>query len=675
MASKMPKNLKKWIVSALAAVVVVGGGWYFFGPKALGPTQYVLTPVSRDTVIVTVNGTGQVSGVNQIDVKPQVSGVVTDLFVQPGQAVKANDPLFHLDDTTQRQAVRDAQQSVQNARISLQSSQLSLAKLQKPPDAVVLAQDQDAVNQAQRALTKLTEGADANDVANAKADLATEMQSVAISSDGMNPQVVRDAYDNAVGLLQSVAQTLQQSVYDGDAIIGVDNISANLAYNQYLSLLDTTKIQSAKTHYYAAKLAVQNLKKDTDALKATDEDAVTIDRTLSDARDAVNAVGPYLQLVYQTLQNTPTSSNFSATSLGSLESTIQSDISSVSSKQTSVVGQIQAIAQSKTSYQSALLNVQKAQSSLEKLQEPADPKDIATAQEKVLEAQKTLAKLQQGTDTLDIQTAQNQIAQQNLSLSQAQSKLADALTILAEYTVRAPFDGIIADIQAQKAAQASSGAALATILTTQQISKISLNEVDAAKVKTGQRVTLTFDAIPGLTIAGVVSAIDPLGTVTQGVVNYSVTIAFSTQDSRIKPGMSATANIVTNVSLDALVVPNAAIKTLGGSSYVQVLTAPKAASSTTGLKVYTSDTAPQSRPVQVGLASDQETEIVSGLNEGDLVISQTIVPTTAKPATAAGGATSALRATGLGGGAGGFAGGGGGFAGGGTGRGGAAAGR
>lgn len=670
----MKKRPKKWLLVAATTLVVAGAGWYFFGPKALGPTQYVLSPVTRGSVLVTVNGTGQVSGVNQVDVKPQVSGIVKAVYVQPGQAVKTNDPLFLLDDTTQLQAVRDASQSVQNARISLQSSQLSLAKLKEPPDAVNVAQDQNAINQAQRALDKLLQGPDQNDLANAKADLASQQQNVALSSDGVNPQMIRDAYDNAVPALQSVAQTLQQAVYDGDAIIGVDNISANITYVQYLSLLNASKLQTAKFQYPAAKKAVAQLKLDTDALKATNEDTVKIDTLLVEAQTAVNAVSPYLQSVYQTLQSTPTSSNFSQTSLNSLESTVQSDVSSVASKQTAVVSQIQSVSQSRVSYQSALLNVQKAQSSLEKLQEPPDPKDVATAQEKVAEAQQVLAKLQQGTDSVDLQSSQNQIAQQSLSLAQAQGKLADAQTTLAEYTVRAPFDGIVAAIQAQKATQASSGAALATILTTQQIAKISLNEVDAAKVKTGQRVTVSFDAIPGLTIAAVVSAIDPLGTVTQGVVNYSVTIMFSTQDARIKPGMSATATIVTNLSLDTLVVPNAAIKSQGGASYVQVLATPKAASSTTGLQVYTSDQPPQSRPVQVGLSSDQQTEILSGLNEGDLIITQTIVPTTAKPATSANAAgSSALRATGLGG-ASGF-GGGGGFAGGGTGRGGAAAGR
>ena len=665
-----------WLVGTL--VVAAAGGWYFFGPKSLGPTQYVLSPVSRDTVVTTVNGTGQVSGLNQIDIKPQVSGTVTKILVTGGQQVKAGDPLFQLDATTQVQAVRDASQSVQNARLSLQSSQISLAKLKEPADAVALAQAQDAVAQAQHALDKLNQGPDANDLASSQADLASAIQTTKVSDDGVTPQVVRDAYDNAVTNLQSVAQSLQQSIYDGDAIIGVDNTSANLNYVQLLSQLDTSKLAHAKADYYAAKSKAAALKTAADALKATDEDTATIDAVLAQAQLAVNAVAPYLQDVYQTLQNTPTSSQFSQSSLATLESSIQGDISNTSAKQTSLIAQIQAIAQSKTSYQNELLNVQKAQIALQKLQEPPDPKDVADAQAKVSEAQKSLIKLEQGTDPLDISSSQDNVTQAELNLTSAENKLADAQTILGEYTVRAPFDGTIANVVAQVATAGSSGSALATLLSSQQIAKISLNEVDAAKVSVGQKVTLTFDAFPNLTIAGVVTEDDPLGTVTQGVVDYTMTITFQSQNAEIKPGMSATANIITGVSIDTLVVPNAALKTLGGNNFVQVLSDAQAVSSTTAgtQTVYTSKRGPQMKPVSIGLANDQETEILSGVSEGDKIVTQTIVPTAKTTTAASATGASALRvggATGFGGAAGGF--GGGGFTGGGGARGGAGGGR
>ena len=62
------------------------------------------------------------------------------------------------------------------------------------------------------------------------------------------------------------------------------------------------------------------------------------------------------------------------------------------------------------------------------------------------------------------------------------------------------------------------------------------------------------------------SQIDAIGTVSQGVVSYNVQITFDTQDSRIKPGMSASVNIITNTQQNVLTVPNSAVKTKKGTS-------------------------------------------------------------------------------------------------------------
>src|SRR6185503_5946600 len=109
------------------------------------------------------------------------------------------------------------------------------------------------------------------------------------------------------------------------------------------------------------------------------------------------------------------------------------------------------------------------------------------------------------------------------------------------YTVRAPFSGTIAKLSVDKGDQASSGTTVATIISKNQIADLSLNEVDAAKVTVGQKATLTFDAVEDLSIAGAVASVDTLGTVSQGVVSYVVKIQFTTQDERVKPGMSVNA--------------------------------------------------------------------------------------------------------------------------------------
>jgi multidrug efflux pump subunit AcrA (membrane-fusion protein) len=156
-----------------------------------------------------------------------------------------------------------------------------------------------------------------------------------------------------------------------------------------------------------------------------------------------------------------------------------------------------------------------------------------------------------------------------------------------------------------------------------------------------QKVNLTFDAVDSLTISGHVSQIDSLGTVTQGVVNYTVQISFDTQDERIKPGMSVRAAIILDAKADVVVVPNSAVKSFGSQSYVEVVDEPGVDPLQVPATGITLKTTPRQQLVDVGLANDSVTEIVSGLKEGDIVVTQKITPTTANKTSSA--STNAFR--------------------------------
>jgi len=230
------------------------------------------------------------------------------------------------------------------------------------------------------------------------------------------------------------------------------------------------------------------------------------------------------------------------------------------------------------------------------------------------------------------------INDQEIQVEQAENTLSEAKAKLNDYFVRAPFAGVIAEVNAEKGDSVSSGTTLATLITKQRIAEISLNEVDVAQVKTGQKVNLTFDAIEGLEITGQVAEIDSIGTVTQGVVNYNVKIVFDTQDERIKPGMSVSASIITDVKQNVLLVPNSAIKSQGNVYYVETLSGATPTSQTTAnVSGITSNTAPNQQQIEIGSANDSYTEVTSGLKEGDTIISQTITGTSSTSSTQQGG--------------------------------------
>lgn len=136
------------------------------------------------------------------------------------------------------------------------------------------------------------------------------------------------------------------------------------------------------------------------------------------------------------------------------------------------------------------------------------------------------------------------------------------------------------------------------------IASVSLSEVDVSKVKLGQKATLTLDSISGKTFTGKVVNVNQVGSVTSGVTNYPALIQFDTTSTEILPNMAVSANIIIATKTDALVVPSTAIKNQDNQDTVQVVKNDR-------VQVVT---------VQIGVSSDTQTEIVSGLAEGDEVV-------------------------------------------------------
>lgn len=239
------------------------------------------------------------------------------------------------------------------------------------------------------------------------------------------------------------------------------------------------------------------------------------------------------------------------------------------------------------------------------------------------------------TNIASLSTNRNTITSSNYDLEALDLTVKQKEYALADCFVRAPFSGFV-QIDVNKGDTISGS--IGTIVTSQKIATVSLSEVDITKVRVGQKATLTFDAVDGLAITGEVVETDVVGTVSQGVVSYNVKIAFDTEDPRIKSGMSVTADIATEAKQDILVIPSSALKTSGSNSYVETFDLKGAVTDSQGL---TSTQIPQQIIVTTGVSDDTNTEILSGLKEGDKIITQTLTSSVAaKSATSI---TSLLR--------------------------------
>lgn len=272
---------------------------------------------------------------------------------------------------------------------------------------------------------------------------------------------------------------------------------------------------------------------------------------------------------------------------------------------------------------------------------------IENAEQSVVNAEMNLAQAKLSLEQKIEAATPEEVESAQVQIESARVQLQSAQNTLASTVIRAPFDGQIATVGARTGEQVSTGSVIATLITKQQVAKISLNEVDAARVAKGQKVTLIFDAVDELSLTGHVASINPIGTVSQGVVSYEVTIGLDTQDDRIKDGMSVTAAIMIDTKTDVIAVPSSAVKTQGGASYVEVFSKDATFTSVPGQTGMVASEAPVRVSVETGITSDTSVEIVSGISENDIIVVQTIAGSTAQAPASAG---SSLRIPGLTGG-------------------------
>lgn len=211
------------------------------------------------------------------------------------------------------------------------------------------------------------------------------------------------------------------------------------------------------------------------------------------------------------------------------------------------------------------------------------------------------------------------------SLAQAQTALDQAKRNIEKGKLVAPFDGAVAAVNynvgdtvggsggstsnSGVSVSASGAGVVLADPTTLQV-RVTLSEVDVAKIKVGQPAQLTIDALPGNNYNAKVTAIGPVPTVTQGVVNYPVFLSVSNQDSAVKPGMTANLSIEVDRRDNVLLIPTRAVRTQGNQKLVSVL--------------YKEQTIQV--PVTTGLSNETSIEITNGLKEGDEVILQQTTP-------------------------------------------------
>ncbi len=195
------------------------------------------------------------------------------------------------------------------------------------------------------------------------------------------------------------------------------------------------------------------------------------------------------------------------------------------------------------------------------------------------------------------------------AIDSAEAALALAERGLAETRLRAPVAGTIGDLNlvVGQSSAASSPTANVTILPKGALEVVAaFAESDAADIVVGDRASVTFEALPGVEVPATVLAVDPLAaTSTTGLVTYDVRVGMDEVPDGVREGMTASVSVVVDAALGVLRAPQGAITTEGETSTVELL-------ATDGTR--------STVPVTLGIQGDVDTEITSGVREGDVLV-------------------------------------------------------
>lgn len=535
--------------AVISLIIIVIGG--YFGYKNLTEDgeimRYITAAVEKGTLVVSISGSGQVLVSDQINIKTKVSGDVVYVGVDNGQEVKVGTLLVQIDTS-------DAEKEIRDAKTSLETAQLELDELLEPPDELDLLIAENNLAKAKESKQKTKDNLEKsyedgfNDVADAFLDFPTIMGGLKDILFGNDFNLSQDNIDYYAGTIE---------IYDNSAVQYKED--ANNSYQIARGKYDQNFQNYKDASRYSDTEIIENL------IEETYETAKYIAEAIKDVK---NLVDFHKDILVQKGFKVPSAVFTHQNTLDNYTGISNNHISGLLSMRRNI-----------EDYKEAIINNERL----------------------IEELQLSLGGLVAGADSLSIRVKQIAVQQRKDALLDAQEKLAD-------HYIRAPFDGIVAEVNVKKRESISSGNIAVTFITEQKIAEITINEIDVAKVEVGQKTTITFDAIEDLSITGEVIEIDTLGTVSQGVVTYDVEISFDTQDERVKPGMSISVVITTNVKQNVLLVPNSAIKYKGDMQYVEIMG---------------DDNTSRFQQIELGFSNDIMTEIVSGIQEGDQVVTQT----------------------------------------------------
>ncbi|MDO8555183.1 MAG: efflux RND transporter periplasmic adaptor subunit [bacterium] len=534
---------KRILIIVAVAVLVTGGLLYFFVFKSKAPT-YDFVTAQKGALLQKISVTAKIKPAENVALAFEKSGKVSRVYVNVGDKVKTGQFLASLNSAEPLAELAQTEANLANTQAQLAQYEAALETQNAKLAEIKKGTRQEEI-QIQEAKVENAQVA----LDESKKNLVDKLQDAFTKSDDAIRNKTDQLFDNPRG----TNPQLKVSTSDASLKTSIENgrVSAEFILNLW--------------------------KKSTDELTTASD----FDSAVSEADKNLSDIKLFLDKIASAVNNLAVSTSLTQTTIDSW----RSDISTA-----------------RTNLNTAVVNLSSA----------AEKFKTAKTSLAVSQNELTLKKAGNTFEQIAAQEAQVREAAANVlgqkaKIQEAEAKIQAARAQLAQNTIQSPINGIVTKQDAKIGEIAQANENLISVISEANFQiEASVAEADIAKLKVGDTAELTLDAYGNSAIFSArVIKIDPAETTIEGVPTYKTTLELMKEDERIKSGMTANVDILTDKRENIVKIPQRAVITRDTQKFARIFENDKITE----------------RKIETGMkGSDGNIEIISGISEGEKVI-------------------------------------------------------
>ncbi|MEK7644119.1 MAG: biotin/lipoyl-binding protein, partial [Patescibacteria group bacterium] len=347
------KNKYFYLAVAVAIGGLIGYNQYQSGRKE---PSYETVKVARRDLTQTVSATGKIESVDDLSLSFEVPGTVGEVRVKEGDKVKSGAILATLKLSDLNAIVAQASANLKQKLAGATTEDRNYYKA--AVDSALATLNQSKVDVAA-------------DIVDAESSVETAKNNLKLAEGGDDSQIVNQAYEGTVAILQSSISKLDDGLTQADNILGIDNMVGNESFKKLLAVLNLNLLDDAKRLYYESK---NNNKLSSAAVLILQpkSDHKLIDSGAEQTEKALISLNKLLATVSSVLSASITDIVFTPTVLDAKKTLITTTRNAVNTQYDTLTSQKQTITNAKNSYQTYLIAYNKALANLDQEKKNAD---------------------------------------------------------------------------------------------------------------------------------------------------------------------------------------------------------------------------------------------------------------------------------------------------------------